>query len=141
MTIFINTPRVFHLNNKSYMYLNQEFEGNLGVGYNPHDRQKGLYEIVASKNPDSYSHIELKPVILAEKHVSKNGDISFSRKNFLTGETLFADKVIFSDKFEVIKGPVEQLGIIIDNQIELMSKKADATRIMKKVKNLIHSFK
>ncbi len=141
MTIFINTPRVFHLNNKSYMYLNQEFEGNLGVGYNPHDRQKGLYEIVASKNPDSYSHIELKPVILAEKHVSKNGDISLSRKNFLTGETLFADKVIFSDKFEVIKGPVEQLGIIIDNQIELMSKKADATRIMKKVKNLIHSFK
>ncbi len=141
MTIFINTPRVFHLNNKSYMYLNQEFEGNLGVGYNPHDRQKGLYEIVASKNPDSYSHIELKPVILAEKHVSKNGDISFSRKNFLTGETLFADKVVFSDKFEIIKGPVEQLGIIIDNQIELMSKKADATRIMKKVKNLIHSFK
>ncbi|MBP3847868.1 hypothetical protein J6I39_08995 [bacterium] len=141
MTIFINTPRVFHLNNKSYMYLNQEFEGNLGVGYNPHDRQKGLYEIVASKNPDSYSHIELKPVILAEKHVSKNGDISFSRKNFLTGETLFADKVVFSDKFEIIKGPVEQLGIIIDNQIELMSKKADAPRIMKKVKNLIHSFK
>ena len=141
MTIFINAPRVFHFNNKSYMYLNQEFEGNLDVGYNPHDRQKGLYEIVPSKNPNSYSHVDLKPVVLAEKHVSKNGDVSISRKNFLTGEALFADKVVFSDKFEVTKGPVEQLGVIIDNQIELMSKKADAAKIMKKVKNLIHSLK
>ena len=93
MTIFINAPRIFRLNGKDYMYLNQEFEGNLGVGYNPHDRQKGLYQIIPSKNPDSYSHVDLKPVILAEKHVNKSGDISISRKNFLTGETIFADKV------------------------------------------------
>ena len=141
MTIFINAPRIFRLNGKDYMYLNQEFEGNLGVGYNPHDRQKGLYQIIPSKNPDSYSHVDLKPVILAEKHVNKSGDISISRKNFLTGETIFADKVSYLDKFEVIKGPVEQLGNIIDGQVELMSKKIDAARIMKKVKNLISSLK
>ena len=139
MTIFINTPRIFKFNNKNYMYLNQEFEGNLDVGYNLHDRQKGLFEIVPSKNPSSYSHIELKPVILAEKHVEKNGDITFSRKNFLTGETLFADKFCFSDKYEISKAPCEQIGNIIEEQIEILAKNKNAHRILKKVKNLIKS--
>ena len=137
MTIFINPPRIFKFNNKNYMYINQEFEGNLDIGYNPHDRQRGIYQVVPSKNPDSYSHVDLKPIVLAEKHVERNGDVTFSRKNFLTGESLFADKLALSDKFEVTKGSLEQLGNIVEGQIEILSENKNARRLIKKIGYMI----